>query len=213
MRLNPFSRLGFATISLTTFSLAATPTIGVATAVGTFKVNSSSVEGNANVFDGSEIRTGKAPSQVFLRSGSAVTLGTNSSGALYRDHIVLEDGATKVDNMTGYSVHAASYKIQAGQAGSQAVVRFNGGDVEVAALKGSLDVFNGRGVLLTHIGAGTASAFNKDPQAGPNSGPPPNTANRPKEAALYGILAASIAGLGLAVDAIVQPGNSNQMSP
>lgn len=212
MNFSALSKFSIATLSLAAFSFGATPTIGVATAVGTFKVNSSNVEGNANVFDGSEIRTGAAPSQVFLRNGSSVTLGTNSSGALYRDHLVLEDGATKVDNMNGYTVHAASYRIQGGIPGSKAIVRFNGGDVEIAALAGSLNVLNDKGVLLTHIGAGTASAFNKDPQAG-STGAPANTANRPREAVLYGLLAASIAGLGLSVDAVVQPGNKHHMSP
>ena len=212
MDLNQFSRVTLATFLTMVFCAAATPTIGVATAVGTFKINSSYVEGNANVFDGSEIRTDKAPSQVFLSNGSAVTLGIDSAGTIYRDHLILESGATKVDNMTGYTIQAAAYRIRGGSSGSQAVVRFNGGDVEVAALAGSLDVLNSRGLLLTHIGAGTASAFNKSPQ-GQTGGPPPNVANRPKEAVLYALLIASIAGLGVAVDAVVQSGNVTPLSP
>jgi len=212
MNLSQISRVSFATFLAVAFCAAATPTIGVATAVGTFKVNSSDVEGNANVFDGTEIRTGKAPSQVFLSNGSAVTLGIDSAGTIYRDHLILQSGATKVDNMTGYMVQAAAYRIRGGSSDSRAVVRFNGGDVEIAALAGSLDVLNSKGLLLTHIGAGTASAFNKDPQA-QTGGPPPNTANRPKEAILYALLAASIAGLGIAVDAVVQSGNVTPLSP
>jgi hypothetical protein len=128
---------------------------------------------------------------------------------LYRDHLVLEQGATKVENMAGYTIQAASYRVQ-GEPHSQAVVRFDSNEVQVASLTGLLNVSNNHGALLTRVGAGTASAFNKDPQAG---GAPINTANRAKETVLYGILIASLGGLGLAVDAIVQPGNKSQVSP
>lgn len=189
---------------------AATPAIGVATAVGTFKVNSADVEGNANVFDGAQIRTGKSPSQVYLQGGPAVILGVDSAGAIYHDRLVLEQGATRVQNMLGYTVQAARYRIQGEEPKSQAIVRLHDGDVQIAALTGSLRVSNEKGVLLTHIGAGTASAFAQNNQ---DSGAPANTANRPKEIALYALLVASLAGLGLAVDAVLQPGARNSTSP
>lgn len=210
MRLQKILVLGVTGATLAASAFAASPTIGVATAVGTFKVNSADVEGNANIFDGAEIRTTNAPSQVFLQNGSAVTLGLNSVGVLYRDHLVLEEGATKVENMAGYTIQAASYRVQ-GEPHSQAVVRFDSNEVQVASLAGSLNVSNNHGALLTRVGAGTASAFNKTPQSG--NGAPINTADRAKETMLYLILIASLGGLGLAVDAIVQPGNKSQVSP
>jgi hypothetical protein len=185
---------------------AAQPTIGIATAIGTFIVNSNRVDGNANLFDGSDLKTGKASSRVFLQSGAALTLGIDSAGTIYRDHLVLQQGATKVDNMNGYSVHAADYRIDQGQPASQAVVRLDGNMVEVAALAGSLDVFNKKGALLTHIGSGTASAFQTGGRAGDQDIPDPNNNNRRKyKAAEALLLAATLAGLGLAVDAIMQP--------
>ncbi len=189
------------------------PAIGIASAVGTFILNSNRVDGNANLFEGSEIKTGKASSQVFLQSGASLTLGIDSAGTVFRDHFQLQQGATKVDNMDGYSVHAAEYRIEQGQRASQAVVRLDGDMVEIAALAGSLNVLNRQGALLTHIGTGTASAF----QTGAGSGAPdrrgggqgsgtPNNNNRVKyEAATALLLAATLAGLGLAVAAIVQP--------
>jgi hypothetical protein len=200
---------GAAIAALTAPIFAASPTIGVATAVGTFRVNSAEVEGNANIFDGAEIRTTNAPSQVFLQNGSAVTLGLNSAGILYRDHLVLEAGATKVENMTCYTIEAARYRVQ-GEPRSQAVVRFDANEVQVASLAGALSVSTNQGALLTRVGAGTASAFNKAPQA---SGAPINTADRAKETVLYAILIASLGGLGLAVDAILQPGTKSPVSP
>jgi hypothetical protein len=211
MRIPRLLWLGLAAGLVSACVFAASPTIGVATAVGTFKVNRSEVEGNANIFDGAEVRTTNAPSQVFLQNGSAVTLGLNSVGVLYRDHLVLEEGATKVQNMSAYTIQAAVYRVQ-GEARSQAVVRFDGGEVQIASIAGSLNVMNDRGVLLTRIGAGTASAFNKNPQGG-QSGAPINTANRRRETILYLMLIASLGGLGLAVAAIVQPSTKHPTSP
>ena len=184
------------------------PTIGVASAIGTIVVNNSPVEGNANLFEGSQIRTGKASSQVFLQNGAALTLGIDSAGTIYRDHLLLQAGATKVDNMNGYSVHADQYRIEEGLKSSQAVVRLNADAVEVAALTGSLNVFDEKGALLTHVGAGTGTAF----QSGAGRGaagrrPTANNNNRIRmHAAAYLLLGATLAGLGLAVSAIVQPG-------
>ncbi len=185
------------------------PTIGIASAIGTFVVNSSRVDGNANLFDGSEIKTAKASSQIFLENGAAIVLGIDSAGTVYRDHLVLQQGATKVDNMNGYSVQAASYRVEQGQPASQAVVRLDGDVVEVAALAGSLKIFNQEGALLTHIGAGTASAFQTGAsgrdRSDEGSGSPNNNNRKKKEAAEALLLAAALAGLGLAVAAIVQP--------
>ncbi len=187
-------------------SFALPPTIGIASAFGTFIVNSNQVEGNANVFEGSEIKTGKASSQVFLQNGAALTLGIDSAGTIYRDHLLLQGGATKVDNMTGYSIHVATYRIKQGQPASQAVVRLDGDMVEVAALAGSLDVYDRKGALLTHIGSGTASAFQTGASGGGQGTATPNNNNRIKyEAATALLLAVTLAGLGLAVVAIVQP--------
>ncbi len=188
--------------------VAVQPAIGIATAVGTFIVNSNRVDGNANLFDGSDVRTDKASSQVFLQNGAALTLGIDSAGTIYRDHLLLKQGATKVDNMNGYSVRASDYRIEQGQPASQAVVRLDGDMVEVAALAGSLNVFDKKGALLTHIGTGTASAFQTGAGGGAGGQSPvnPNNNNRRKyETATALLLAATLAGLGLAVAAIVQP--------
>ena len=227
---------------------AAAPAIGVASAVGTFTLDSTRVEGNSNLFEGSRIKTGMASSQLYLQNGAALTLGTNSSGTVYQDRIVLEQGAARFDKMERYAVEAANYRLEAAQPATQAVVRLNGNIVEAAALHGALTVFDRRGALLTRIGAGTASAFQNNPPQSPQTGanPPQSSAttgqsgattsqtgaNPPesgatagqtgatagqsgataetgaggkRKTALYVILGASLGGLGLAVDAILQP--------
>jgi hypothetical protein len=166
-------------------------------------VNSSEVEGNANLFDGSRIRTDKASSKVYLMSGASLVLGVNSAGTIYSDHFTLNQGAAKVDNLTGYAIHADRYEIRQGKPSSQAVVRIDKGSVEIAALTGSLNIFDERGVLLTRISAGTASSFQSGLSTLP-SGASADNNNRKKVAALYLLGGSALAGLGLATDAILQ---------
>jgi hypothetical protein len=205
MRLNRLSKFAFVAALSIACSFAATPTIGVASAVGTFVVNSAEVEGNANLFDGSQIKTSKASSQILLQNGSTLTLGVDSSGTIYRDRLLLERGTTKVSGMNRYAVEAGSYRIEGTEPLSQAIVRLEGDTVEVAAVNGSLRVLDARGALLTRIGAGTASAFQSGATAGQSGASTQNNNEKKKLAALILFLGGSLAGLGLAVDAILQP--------
>jgi hypothetical protein len=184
------------------------PTIGVASAIGTFFVNSVEVAGNSNLLDGAQIKTSKASSQLFMQNGASLILGIDSGGTIYRDHLVLEEGATRITNMRGFSVNAGDYRVAAAEPESQVVVRLDGGDVQVAALAGSVNVFSGE-ALLTRIGAGTASAFQNGGSGGnTKSGTPRKNNNNVtrRNAAFLLLTAAGLAGLGLLISSIVQPG-------
>ena len=191
------------------YLIAASPTIGVASAVGTFTLNSSEVEGNANLFDGSRIKTEKASSKVYLMSGAALVLGVDSAGTIYRDHFTLSQGATKVDNLTGYAIHADQYDIRQAKPSTQAVVRINHGAIEVAALSGAVNVFDGGGTLLTRIGAGTASSFQTGLKTLPSGASVDNNNRKKKLAYLYLATGAALTGLGLATDAILQTSSTS----
>jgi hypothetical protein len=225
MKLTAVTKLCFATGLSLSCSFAGTPTIGVASAFGTFSVNDAKVEGNANIFNGSQIRTDLAPSRVYLQNGAALTLGTYSAGTLYKDHIVLLQGSAKVDAINTYSIQTGNLKIQSGEALSQAVVRLNGSTVQVAALAGPIKVSTARGVLLSRVTPGTAAEFQNDAsavsgqsgatagqsgataQTGATSGAEEARRRRIRETELYLTLGTALGGLGLAVDAILQPGS------
>lgn len=222
MRLEGVWKLCFATALSLSSGWAVTPSIGVASAFGTFTVNDAKVEGNANVFDGSQIKTAGASSRVYLQNGALLTLGLTSSGTFYKDHVVLQQGATRVEGMNHYAIEAAHFRVQSAEPASEAVVRLNGDALEVAALAGALNVFNAQGALLTRIGAGTASSFqvgnpgSPAGQSGATGGQSGATAATPEDLRrkrrhqqemLYLTLGVSLAGLGLATDAILQPGS------
>ena len=203
MTLSQFPKLLVVAAVTVSYVIATSPTIGVASAVGTFILNSSEVEGNANLFDGSRIQTDRASSKVYLMNGAALVLGVNSAGTVYRDHFTLSQGAAKIDNLTGYSVRASGYDIRSARLSAQALVRIKQGTVEIAAVSGTLSVFDQRGGLVTKINAGTASSLQSNLvflPSGASIGSSPR-----RQAFLYLMAASALSGLGLATDAILQP--------
>lgn len=139
-------------------AFSATPSIGVATAVGAYSVDSSSVTGNADVFDGTQLRTTISPSDVHLASGAAVRLATRSEGTLFSDHLELRDGAVRMSNFDGYPVQARALEIMSDTPGAEAIVRLKGRTVEIASLGGTVKVTDG-GAMLTRIVTGTKMSF------------------------------------------------------
>ncbi len=75
---------------------AAGSTIGVAIANGKFFLDRSPVVGNANVFDGSVIDTGRAMADLSLNNGVKMRLGTESRGRIFSNQLVLEKGSGQI---------------------------------------------------------------------------------------------------------------------
>jgi hypothetical protein len=197
MKLDCFKMLGIAFAMSAVSAFATTPTIGVASAYGKFTVNSAQVSGNANLFDGSQVRTDKAASQLFLQSGASVLLAANTAATVYNDRLVLSEGAARIDNMSKLSVEAAGFRVVPEDATSQAAVRLNKGTVEVASVSGAINVFNKEGAMLTRIGAGTASAFKPGGQSGASTSGGFGGISGTSWA-LFASIMASFAALGLA---------------
>ncbi len=227
MGLKGISKLCVTAALSASFGFAVTPPIGVASALGTFTLNDAKVEGNANIFDGSRLVTTTGSSRIYLESGTMLTLGTNSAAKFYKDHLFLEQGATRVEGMSHYAIRAASYRVESVEPLTEAVIRMAGGELQVATLTGSVNVVNARGALVSRVTAGTASAF--DPRDNNTANPNPQqpaaqsgaTAGtyeeeqrkrRKREKELFLVLGTALGGLGLAVDAILQPGSATPSS-
>ena len=214
MKLFSLTTVAMAALMSAGSAFAAAPAIGVASAFGSFSVNSAQVNGNSNVYDGSEISTGKTSSQIFLQGGPSVMLATNTGATVYNDHLVLSQGAVRVDNMSKYDVQALGYRIAADEPNSQAAVRLNQGAVEVASMSGVVKVFDTNGAMLTRIGAGTASSF-KPGQTGANGGGSAGGSGGAVGAIsgsnflLYTAIIGGLAGIGLGAVALVGANNSS----
>jgi hypothetical protein len=136
---------------------AGAPPLGVVTAKGSFYLDRSPVAGNATVFEGAVIETGKATSQLRLNNGARMLLAADSRGVVYRDRLVLERGGSQLDRLAGYSVEALTLKIQPAGAGSSARVDVESAhQIRVSALNGPVHVSNQAGVLVARLGAGEA---------------------------------------------------------
>ncbi len=146
-------------------AMAATPAIGIAFSRGNIVVNNLSAAGNATIFDGNELRTGGAPSQVHLKDGSQVRFDVESRGRLFVDHVELEKGSASV---SGYAARANGLRVQTERNGS-ANVTMHGATVEVAAVTGNVHVFNSQGINVANLIPG--SALSLKPQDAGATGP------------------------------------------
>jgi hypothetical protein len=139
---------------------AAPPVIGVATANGSFSVDSARIPGNATLFDGAIVETGKATSRLDLNGGSRIQLGTDSRGKVFRDRLVLEKGGGQFEVGKDFEIQALSLRIGPAAPGSVATVVMRGSKtVQIAALNGAIRVANGRGVLVANLVPGSSLDF------------------------------------------------------
>jgi ferric-dicitrate binding protein FerR (iron transport regulator) len=138
--------------------------IGTASAISTYSVNDSAVQGKFEVAEGSRLETTTAPSDIRLSNGVDVLLATRSAGRVYADRVELEQGAVRVGRFDrDFSVQVHQLTIQSDGPQSTAVVRTSGNNVEVASLGGSVRVTDG-GARLTRVAAGTKMAFRPNGQ-------------------------------------------------
>ncbi|MGA8029482.1 MAG: hypothetical protein WB992_20255 [Bryobacteraceae bacterium] len=173
MTRNTFLTLVFATAVTAVPAFSGTPAIGVASAVADFSVDNAVVTGNANIFEGTEVRTTVAPTDLRLENGAAVRLATRSAGIVYNDRLILQQGAVRITNFDSYPVNASQLHIQADSPNTEAVVRMAGKMIEIASLGGTVSVTDG-GAMLTRVAAGTKMAFQNSGQTGAAPGQPPS---------------------------------------
>ena len=131
---------------------AATQVIGVAMSEGSILVNDARTPGNATILDGSVLQTESSASQVHFKDGSQLRLDADSRARLYTDHVDLQRGSVKISD---YAAKANGLSVKAGD-GSSANVTVKGKVIEVAALTGSVHVFNATGLNVANLLPGRA---------------------------------------------------------
>ena len=105
--------------------MAAAPAVGIVTARGSFTIDASNVTGNATLFEGNQIETGKNSSQLQLNNGARMQLAAESRGIVYRDRLVLEKGTSLIQGGRTSQVEANSLRIRPASesAGAQVSIR------------------------------------------------------------------------------------------
>src|SRR3954449_8309422 len=90
--------------------LPAATGIGMINARGSFQVDHARVVGNATLFDGAIIETGKVEGDLQLNTGARMQLASESRGRVFRDRLVLERGVGQLQG-TGYGIEARNLRV------------------------------------------------------------------------------------------------------
>lgn len=155
-------------LCMISYAEAGTVSIGTASARGEMRVDNYNVNGNATLFDGSVVETGKASASLRLDRGTQITMSTASRGTLFSDHIVLQQGASEVVPAKSFQLQAMGLHVSPNEPNSRGVVSFKAKDtIEIASLNGSFGVSNDRGIMLANVLPGHTISFAM--QGNPNS--------------------------------------------
>jgi hypothetical protein len=148
---------------------ASGPVLGVVSAAGDFRVNSSTVSGNATLFDGALVETARFPSRIRLESGTRIQLSPNSRARVFQDRLILEKGYSDFAAPGKYRIVARTLAISPATKDAVARVALHGAKmVQVAAAKGAVRVYAASGILVSNVEPGIALDF--EPQVeGPSA--------------------------------------------
>ena len=152
--------LSLGTLAVPKGAPAAPPSIGMALAKGSFRVDGATVASTATLFEGTTVETRAFSSSLDLASGPRLSLALDSRGKIFGDHLVLEKGSTEMNDAPGFRVEARGLTIRPETGRSAGRIALAGAAaVEVAALSGSLRVLNSQGLLVASVEPGVALSF------------------------------------------------------
>ena len=147
-------------LCMLSYAEAGTVSIGTASARGDMRVDNNTVTDSATLFDGSVVETGQASADLHLGAGTEITMASSSRGTLYRDHLVLQQGASELSASSPFKLEAEGLSVIPKEPNSHGVVSLGAGNtVEVAALSGSFGVTSTNGILLASVRPGRAASF------------------------------------------------------
>lgn len=170
-------------------AMASPPSIGIATAKGSFRVDDSYVAGNATLFEGAAVETGLNSGELNL-SKTRVTIGADTRSRVFVDRLILDRGKVQWAG-SGFRALVGELQVVGADGTSKALVSRNGETVEVASISGTVNVLSSNGDMVMAVAAGNAYAFEADPQgASPGDKPDPNA---PKKVVVKRSRAAKIA--------------------
>jgi O-antigen ligase len=140
--------------------------IGTVSTPGSARVDHSTIQGNATLFEGATIETDGSAATIELRRGAHVSLAAFSRARVFAERVVLEKGDAEFGQRESKRFrlevrelitirpegHATSGRISAARA-----------SVIVAASSGSLDALNQHGTLIATLAPGRVLEFNPQP--------------------------------------------------
>ncbi len=173
-------------------ALAASATIGIATAKGDFRVDESSVAGNATLFDGTAVETGGTTGEVKL-SNSRVALDTKTRTRVYQGHMVLDQGKVQWSGPE-LRMEAGLLNVEALDNRSTAIVVRKGTSVVVGALSGNVKVMAKNGAMLRMVSGGSAFEFPQEQTTTPATNTSTDTETESQKKKKAGAAAGAVGG-------------------
>jgi hypothetical protein len=149
-----------AVLCVSSYAMAASPSIGTVTTHGNTRIDSYEVKGSGTLFDGSVIETDGSQADLRLaNNGAVVTLYGSSRGTLHADHFLLERGIIKLNSSNSFNVQADNLVVvPAGDSSGLVTVQDNN-SVVVEAEKGTLEVRNAAGMRIAQVHPGSPLSF------------------------------------------------------
>src|SRR5574341_2624793 len=144
-------------------AFAASPSIGLVTAKGSFRMDNAAVSGNSTLFAGATVEAGRVPSVLHMDDGVRLLLAAGSRGRVYRDRFVLDRGSGQLENGARYRLEAGDLRIQPSSAGVARVMFSREGKIEVEAISSPVNVTGADGTMLARLDAGSALSFEPQP--------------------------------------------------
>jgi hypothetical protein len=150
-------------LCVSSYALAATPSIGIVTARGETRIDNQVVEGSGTVFDGSVVETGQSISSgadLRLANNMEITLMRDSRGTLYRDHFMLERGSAQLSSTDSFRVQANGMLVVPTEAHSSGLVSIEPANaITVEAKNGTLEIRNSSGASVAMVRPGHPLTF------------------------------------------------------
>ena len=151
-----------AALCVSSYAMAASPSIGTVTARGFTYIDKNRVEGSGTLFDGSVVETGNSAmsgADLRLANNTVLTLNTNSGGTLHTDHFLLKRGSIKVTSSNTFNVQADNLVVVPAGDSSGVVTIDDDNSVGVEAQKGTLEVRNAAGARIAQVHPGSPLSF------------------------------------------------------
>lgn len=171
-----------------------------------FVVNGSAIPDKANLTNGASIQTLGSTIQMYLHGSCEFLVAPHSSVTAAPGQVGLQSGTLRARHFGSCKIASAAgiIIILALDDDADAVIGIAGGKLEVASLKGRLQVRSADGATVDTVEPGVLSSFNKLPGSGKGFA---GSLAAPQHLPLYGlvILGASLGGLGIAIETLAQP--------
>jgi hypothetical protein len=152
-----------AAFCITSYAMAATPSIGTVTARGELRIDSYAVQGSGTVFDGSAVETGETAQSVAdvrLQDGSVITLYGDSGGTVHRDRFELQRGKIEFASSGSFRVEANGLIVSPSGTRVSGLVSIDAGStVNVVAQTGDFEVRGNNGTVVAEVHPGRPLAF------------------------------------------------------